>query len=233
MSVRSSAHEVDFPVAQLDAPHLQICLGWNGRLGERGPGRSAATAAGNRSIGGGLHALNFDATAGDYYKHANDEILVILQTEQFASNASENRGGQSWVVQRWTLDVYAQRAGDFSIPPIALQVQVSAGEAGEVAGRLDTPPVQFTAQVPELLAQSENWVAAPDFRVRQGFDRVVELFEGDHEKVLELDRRVTRAMGFERTFAEHPDVRYVSFSQEDNYDACACGPCAGIRRCAR
>lgn len=36
---------------------------------------------GNRSIGGGLHALNFEATAGDYYKHANDEILVILQTE--------------------------------------------------------------------------------------------------------------------------------------------------------
>lgn len=36
---------------------------------------------GNRSIGGGLHALNFDASAGDYYKRANDEILVILQTE--------------------------------------------------------------------------------------------------------------------------------------------------------
>lgn len=36
---------------------------------------------GNRSVGGGLHALNFDATAGDYFRHANDEILVILQTE--------------------------------------------------------------------------------------------------------------------------------------------------------
>lgn len=36
---------------------------------------------GNRSIGGALHALNFGATAGDYYKHANDEILVVLQTE--------------------------------------------------------------------------------------------------------------------------------------------------------
>ena len=36
---------------------------------------------GNRSVGGGLHSLNFDATAGDYYKRANDEILVILQTE--------------------------------------------------------------------------------------------------------------------------------------------------------
>lgn len=36
---------------------------------------------GDRSVGGGLHALNFDATAGDYYKHANNEILVVLQTE--------------------------------------------------------------------------------------------------------------------------------------------------------
>lgn len=36
---------------------------------------------GNRSIGGGLHSLNYDATAGDYFKHANDEILVVLQTE--------------------------------------------------------------------------------------------------------------------------------------------------------
>lgn len=36
---------------------------------------------GNRSVGGAVHALNFDAKAGDYYKRANDEILVILQTE--------------------------------------------------------------------------------------------------------------------------------------------------------
>lgn len=36
---------------------------------------------GNRSVGGAMHAMNFDASAGDYFKHANDEILVILQTE--------------------------------------------------------------------------------------------------------------------------------------------------------
>lgn len=36
---------------------------------------------GNRSLGGGMHALNFGATAGDYFQQANDEILVILQTE--------------------------------------------------------------------------------------------------------------------------------------------------------
>jgi 4-hydroxy-2-oxoheptanedioate aldolase len=36
---------------------------------------------GNRSLGGTLHAVNFGASSGDYYKHANDEILVVLQTE--------------------------------------------------------------------------------------------------------------------------------------------------------
>ena len=37
--------------------------------------------AGNRSVGGGMHSMNFGATAGDYYAQANDEILVVLQTE--------------------------------------------------------------------------------------------------------------------------------------------------------
>ena len=36
---------------------------------------------GNRSVGGGMHSMNFDATAGDYYNQANDNILVVLQTE--------------------------------------------------------------------------------------------------------------------------------------------------------
>ena len=36
---------------------------------------------GNRSVGGGMHAMNFGAAAGEYYERANDEILVVLQTE--------------------------------------------------------------------------------------------------------------------------------------------------------
>src|SRR6516165_4625705 len=37
--------------------------------------------AGNRSVGGSVHALNFATTANDYYARANDEILVVLQCE--------------------------------------------------------------------------------------------------------------------------------------------------------
>jgi 4-hydroxy-2-oxoheptanedioate aldolase len=36
---------------------------------------------GNRSVGGGMHSMNFAATAGDYYNQANDNIVVVLQTE--------------------------------------------------------------------------------------------------------------------------------------------------------
>jgi 4-hydroxy-2-oxoheptanedioate aldolase len=36
---------------------------------------------GNRSIGSGMHTLNFNATAEEYYEKADDEILIIIQTE--------------------------------------------------------------------------------------------------------------------------------------------------------
>jgi 4-hydroxy-2-oxoheptanedioate aldolase len=36
---------------------------------------------GNRSVGGGMHSLNFAASSTEYYRRANDEILVVLQTE--------------------------------------------------------------------------------------------------------------------------------------------------------
>jgi 4-hydroxy-2-oxoheptanedioate aldolase len=37
--------------------------------------------AGNRSVGGSIHALNFDTDAADYFAKANNEILIVLQCE--------------------------------------------------------------------------------------------------------------------------------------------------------
>jgi 4-hydroxy-2-oxoheptanedioate aldolase len=36
---------------------------------------------GNRSVGGGRHALSWDTSAAEYYRHANDEVLLVLQIE--------------------------------------------------------------------------------------------------------------------------------------------------------
>ncbi|MCC6125638.1 MAG: 2-dehydro-3-deoxyglucarate aldolase [Pirellulales bacterium] len=46
---------------------------------------------GNRSLGGGMNMLNFEATVNDYFDRADDEIVVILQTEspQGVANAAE------------------------------------------------------------------------------------------------------------------------------------------------
>ena len=58
--------------------------------------RAAIAAAkyppqGTRSSGGGMHNLNFDCSVGEYYERANDETMVILQTEspQGVANAAE------------------------------------------------------------------------------------------------------------------------------------------------
>jgi 4-hydroxy-2-oxoheptanedioate aldolase len=36
---------------------------------------------GTRSVGGSVHALNWNATPADYYAKANDEVLIVLQCE--------------------------------------------------------------------------------------------------------------------------------------------------------
>src|ERR1700758_2168347 len=40
---------------------------------------------GTRSVGGSVHALNFQATANDYFARANDELLIVLQCEHIKS----------------------------------------------------------------------------------------------------------------------------------------------------
>jgi 4-hydroxy-2-oxoheptanedioate aldolase len=40
---------------------------------------------GNRSVGGSVHALNFNTTAADYYAKVDDELLVVLQCEHIQS----------------------------------------------------------------------------------------------------------------------------------------------------
>jgi 4-hydroxy-2-oxoheptanedioate aldolase len=40
---------------------------------------------GNRSVGGSVHALNFGTSANDYFAHANEELLIVLQCEHIKS----------------------------------------------------------------------------------------------------------------------------------------------------
>ena len=46
---------------------------------------------GNRSVGGGRHALSWDSSGAEYYRNANDHVLVVLQIEHIdgVRNADE------------------------------------------------------------------------------------------------------------------------------------------------
>ena len=96
--------------------------------------------------------------------------LVVLQTDQFAANASERRGASSWVVQRWSLDLFPQRSGSFTLPPIKLQIQVNTS-AGNISGSAYTAPLDFEVGLPPALEERNFWVAAPEFKVSQDLDR--------------------------------------------------------------
>lgn len=46
---------------------------------------------GNRSVGGSVHALNFQTTPAEYYKKADDELLVVLQCEHIQAVEGADR----------------------------------------------------------------------------------------------------------------------------------------------
>src|SRR5262249_25705524 len=69
-------------------------------VNSREEARAAVAAAkyppvGNRSVGGSVHALNFDTTPANYYARANDEILIVLQCEHIQAVEEAQPGFQA------------------------------------------------------------------------------------------------------------------------------------------
>ena len=122
--------------------------------------------------------------------------LVILQNEAFASNATEVRDGKTWVLQRWTLDVFPQRAGEFRIPALKMRLKVNAGREGDIEGELFAPATPFQSIRPAALETAASWVAAPEFTVEQQFDRALDSLQvGDaFERQITFDATDTMAM---------------------------------------
>ena len=122
--------------------------------------------------------------------------LVILQTDQFAANASETRDGATWVVQRWTIDIYPQRAGDFTVPPMALTLKVNGGELGNLEGEATSPALAFSVSLPASLEQADFWVASPAYRVEQETSRATDALKpGDaFERTISFEARDVLAM---------------------------------------
>jgi hypothetical protein len=97
--------------------------------------------------------------------------VVILRRNEFALNLSRREAGNTWVVQRWEHELYPQRGGNFSLPPILLELAVNDADAGIVRGQLQTGPLAFSATVPAAMTGLERWLATPSLSIRQRLDR--------------------------------------------------------------
>jgi hypothetical protein len=111
---------------------------------------------------------------GTRIQHPEIDKLVVLQRDQFATNLSRQEMGQTWVVQQWRLELYPQAAATYAVPSLRLELAVNDAAAGIVRGTLHSEPLQFTAEVPELLKSVEFWLATPAFSIADEFDRRLE-----------------------------------------------------------
>ncbi|RLS59112.1 MAG: 2-dehydro-3-deoxyglucarate aldolase [Planctomycetota bacterium] len=128
--------------------------------------RAAIAAAkypptGTRSVGGNLHALNFDAAAGDYYKRANDEVLVILQTESPTGVANADAIYRLPGVDAIFVgpnDLQAQMRGPDGIDPTPAEHEAMLQRI-LAAGKRAGTPVGLHVQTPDDVQQriAEGW----------------------------------------------------------------------------
>jgi 4-hydroxy-2-oxoheptanedioate aldolase len=146
---------------------------------------------GNRSLGGTLHALNFDATPGDYFKRANDEVLVILQTEspEGVDNAEaiySLPGVDAIFVGPF--DLTAQMRGEDGIDPSPAELEAMLQRVLAVGKKVKTPVglhVQTVEAVKQRIAEgwqfialgselrmmsytAQQWTAALNLKAQQG-----------------------------------------------------------------
>jgi len=139
---------------------------------------------GTRSVGGSLHAINFDATPADYYQHANSEILVILQTE--SPRGVENAE-----------DIYSLPGVDaIFVGPNDLRAQMRTPDG------VDPTPEAFEAMLQRVLAAGKKCnvpvgmhlmsVEDVKFRIEQGWRFLA--IGSDLSMLLTEAQRITRGL---------------------------------------
>ncbi len=94
--------------------------------------------------------------------------VIAKQRNPLATNYTERKGGQIWSRQRWEITIYPQVSGLFVIPPVAVDVSVSASDGSTISGTLYTQPISFQAVMPSgLLNQELAWFSATEVEIQQ------------------------------------------------------------------
>lgn len=127
---------------------------------------------GNRSVGGAVHALNFDTDAGDYYAHANKEILVVLQCEH--------------------IDAVERADEIFSVPGIDAIFVGPNDLAASMRGKDGSPPsAEATRDAMEhILKTCQKHGVAAGLHCGSGIEAKIRIEEGWHFLAIESELKM-------------------------------------------
>ena len=114
-------------------------------------------------------------TSGTRIKLPEVPGVVLLQNQDFATNATERRGAESWSVQRWSIDVFATEAGTLVIPPVAVTVSVSKTPSQEYKDTLTTRSLELQVEIPPELQDLDSWIASPRVSLEQSLEHDTEV----------------------------------------------------------
>lgn len=131
-------------------------------------------------------SLHIEVATSSWYtggtRIGNLEIdgAVVLRREKFAVNSTRRSGDKTFTVQQWSLEVYPQRAGDYTIPATPLTLSI-AGEGGtSIQGQVMSPATSFKASYPAGISDLDNWIATDTFDVTENYNRALQgLSPGD------------------------------------------------------
>ena len=107
-------------------------------------------------------------TGGTRIESVEIPNVIAKQRNQLATNYTERKGGQTWSRQRWEITLYPVKSGSYTVPPLAVNVKVSAPDGSNVAGTLYTQPLAFNVSLPSgLLSEDTPWFTATNVDVKQ------------------------------------------------------------------
>ncbi len=160
-------------------------------------------------------------TEGTRIGRVEIENVIVKQRNQLATNYTERKGGETWSRQRWEITLYPQVSGQFIIPPIAVDVTVSAPDGSTVSGTLYTQPIPFEAVIPSgLLDQAAPWFSATNVDIEQQWQMSREnLKVGDTiTRKIVIHAQDSLSVLLPDLLTDKPTSRYQIYPQPNRFD---------------
>jgi len=102
---------------------------------------------------------------------------LVRRTTKSAFNETRRLDGDRWDFQTWRFELFAERLGALSIPPLNTFISVETGKDGLVEGEIQLTVPNLQIEVAPGTESLDSWVAANKFTVEESWEGELESYE--------------------------------------------------------